>query len=185
MKHQISLHTIHAGYKYAALAEALYTSAFPEIEQRPIEDLYRCTLKNRCFWYAVLDGTTFIGMAYVVLYRKIAYILYLAVDEKKRNKQYGSDILAMLKEMYRDKKLVLFIESLDEKCDNYDMRVRRKAFYLRNGFYDTLLNQDCETDLGHCTYEILSTDPNLSEKEFATFTRHYPMTSSITVLHKR
>ena len=33
--------------------------------------------------------------------------------------------------MYDGMKVVLLIESLHEECDNMDIRIRRKGFYLR------------------------------------------------------
>lgn len=72
--------------------------------------------------------------------------MYLAVEPSLRNKNYGSIILRKLKEKYK----LLFL-SVDVPVDN--ISVRRKNFYLRNGFYDT--NKFYE-DTG-INYEVLCT----------------------------
>ena len=73
--------------------------------------------------------------------------MYLAVEPNLRNQNYGSRILMDLKEKYK----VLFL-SIDSPVDN--ISVRRKNFYLRNGFYDT--NKFYE-DTG-INYEVLCTN---------------------------
>ena len=40
-------------------------------------------------------------------------------------------------EKYKDCTNILDIESPEQVCDNQDVRRRRHAFYLRNGFRDT------------------------------------------------
>lgn len=68
-----------------------------------------------------------IGMCYIVNCTNAYYLMYLAVVPSLRNKNYGSMILKDLKEKYK----VLFL-SVDVPVDN--ISVRRKNFYLRNGF---------------------------------------------------
>lgn len=88
-----------------------------------------------------------IGMCYIVNCTNAYYLMYLAVVPSLRNKNYGSMILRDLKEKYK----VLFL-SVDVPVDN--ISVRRKNFYLRNGFYDT--NKFYE-DTG-INYEVLCTN---------------------------
>ena len=86
-------------------------------------------------------------MCYIVNCDNAYYLMYLAVEPNLRNKSYGSKILNDLKEKYK----LLFL-SIDEP--NNSMSIRRKNFYLRNGFYD--INKSYE-DTG-INYEILCTD---------------------------
>ena len=79
------------------------------------------------------------GFVSLVLFKDIAYIFFLAVDDKCRNQGYGSKILSSLKEMYRDSVLLLCYEEVDEKYPDNDIRKRREAFYKRNGFIDNEL----------------------------------------------
>lgn len=87
-------------------------------------------------------------MCYVVNCNNAYYLMYLAVEPNLRNKNYGSHILIDLKDKYK----ILFL-SIDEPVN--ELSIRRKKFYLRNGFYDT--NKYYE-DTG-VNYEVLCTNP--------------------------
>ena len=90
--------------------------------------------------------------------------------------------LKELAQMYDGMKVVLLIESLHEECDNMDIRIRRKGFYLRNGFYDTeYIQSTCE---GAAIYDILSTSQEFSTDKWKTFVAHYPMESHMDALYK-
>ena len=73
--------------------------------------------------------------------------MYLTIQPELRNNNYGSKILQDLNDKY--KTLLL---SIDEPIDA--LSIRRKNFYLRNGFYDT--NKYYE-DTG-VNYEVLCTN---------------------------
>ncbi len=96
--------------------------------------------------------------------------------------RYGAQILKELAQMYDGMKVVLLIESLHEECDNMDIRIRRKGFYLRNGFYDTEYIQS--TYEGAAIYDILSTSQEFSTDKWKTFVAHYPMESYMDDLYK-
>ena len=59
---------------------------------------------------------------------------YLAVSPSARNGGIGSSILGALREKYPNHRIFLEIESVWEDVPDRDARLRRKAFYLRNGF---------------------------------------------------
>ncbi len=69
----------------------------------------------------------------------LAYLAFLAVDDTRRSRGYGSRILDAFGERYDDHTQVLEIEPVEEGFDNYEQRVRRLAFYKRNGFQETNL----------------------------------------------
>ena len=132
--------------KYVNKIEELYLNSFPEDERFPFWILQECSKENNSDLYAILDNDKMIGMCYIVNCTNAYYLMYLAVVPSLRNKNYGSMILRDLKEKYK----VLFL-SVDVPVDN--ISVRRKNFYLRNGFYDT--NKFYE-DTG-INYEVLCT----------------------------
>lgn len=116
--------------------KSLYFSAFPKNERQPF-----CLLKSRAKsgrgeLHIARDGETFVGFAYVITYLDMAYLFYFAIDGELRGKGYGSEILTELKRIYEGKRLFLARETLDEGADNYDQRVKRHSFYLKNGFSD-------------------------------------------------
>ena len=93
--------------------------------------------------------------------------MYLAVESGLRNKNYGSQILTDLKEKYK----TLFL-SVDEPID--DISIKRKNFYLKNGFYDT---NKFYQDTG-VNYEILCTNDKYAITDDIMKTRYTNMTNN-------
>lgn len=133
--------------EYKNKIEKLYLESFPEEERFPFWILEECSKEDNSDLLAILDNDRFIGMCYLVNCNNAYYLMYLAVEPELRSQNYGSRILADLKEKYK----TLFL-SVDEPID--DISIRRKNFYLRNGFYDT--NKYYE-DTG-VNYEVLCTN---------------------------
>lgn len=127
--------------------EKLYLSAFPKEERFPFWILEECSKKDNSSLYSIFDNNLFIGMCYIVNCDDAYYLMYLAVESELRNKNYGSKILKDLKQKYK----TLFL-SIDMAID--EISIKRKNFYLRNGFYDT--NKYYE-DTG-VWYEVLCTN---------------------------
>ena len=115
----------------------LYISAFPENERPPLEWFYRAVnyyRENQVVGY--YDNDAFIGFSYLVFYQDIVYIAFLAVDEKQRNQGYGTLILNDIKNTYSDYIKLLCFEEVDTKYHDYDNRLKRQKFYLKNGYID-------------------------------------------------
>ena len=112
----------------------LFLSAFPE-DERPPANIYFKNFKkdiNQLFGFYV--GDTFIGFASVTFYKDICYLFFLAVKEEQRDKGYGSKIISILKERFKDYVLLICYEEVDKKYPDYENRLRREKFYIRNGF---------------------------------------------------
>lgn len=160
----------------------LYHSAFPKIERHPVMELFRASGKGMAEFLRFTDGGRFIGLAYMIVRGKVAFLLYLAVDKDKRNRGYGSAILQAIRNRYPDKDIVLLIESLHEECDNMDIRVRRKKFYLRNGLRDTgLIQNSCG---GEANYDILNTREEFSTDAYSYLLDHYPFKTYLEDIRK-
>lgn len=160
----------------------LYLSAFPKIERHPVMELFKASSKDRADFLNFTDSGEFIGLAYMIVRGSVAFLLYFAVDDSKRNKGYGSAILKTIRERYDGKDVVLLIESLHEKCDNMDIRIRRKYFYLRNGFHDTgLIQSSCG---GKANYEILNTMEQFSREAYRYMLLSYPFKSYLEDIYK-
>lgn len=134
--------------EYKDRIEELYLESFPEDERFPFWILEECSKENNSDLLAIVDNGVFVGMSYIVNCNDAYYLMYLAVAPNLRNKNYGSHILMDLKEKYK----TLFL-SIDEPIN--ELNIRRKNFYLINGFYDT--NKYYE-DTG-VNYEVLCTNP--------------------------
>ena len=153
--------------KYVNKIEELYLNSFPENERFPFWILHECSKENNSDLYAIFDNDIMIGMCYIVNCKNAYYLMYLAVEPSLRNKNYGSRILRDLKEKYK----VLFL-SIDMTVDN--ISVRRKKFYLRNGFYDT--NKFYEDTGIH--YEVLCTSNEYEINDNLMRMRYVNMTNN-------
>lgn len=149
--------------EHLAKAKALYYSAFPSEERAPWWVLKRRAKQGRAELLAAVDAGQFAGMAYVVTLNDMVYLFYLAVEEDRRGRGTGSEILTELKKKYSGKRLYLSREQLDSNAENYPQRESRYRFYLSNGF----------TDMGCCikestvTYDVMGVGGSVTPEEYA------------------
>lgn len=131
--------------------EELYYSAFPKAERTPFPLMkLRAKQGNGVMLTACEDGR-FVGFAYIIEHKDCAYLFYLAIIPEMRGSGCGTAILDQLKEHYKRGRLFLAREALDPSSDNYEQRVRRHNFYLRNGFED----YPCKIHEGTVTFETM------------------------------
>jgi GNAT superfamily N-acetyltransferase len=145
------------------LLKQLYETAFPKDEQIPWDDLVRLIGEMHLDFTAYYENDQLIGFTIVYprpsltssssvatqpcsselrrpsLLRPFNWYWYFAVKEELRGKGLGQQILNQLIERYKGQSCVLDMESPRQECDNKEQRLRRHAFYLRNGFRDTNL----------------------------------------------
>jgi len=114
------------------------------------------------------DEDEFIGLSYVVNSEEMAFILYLAVNEKFQSMGYGSEILELIKDEYKDKEIVLNVEPIKENSLDYEKREKRYNFYLKNGFIDT----GCYVD-DDSKYMVLSNREELNKDEYKKLVKKY------------
>lgn len=111
----------------------LYNEAFPAYERKPFSLIRSMQKKGKSdIWYFEKNGT-FAGLVFTINSSDVILIDYLAMVPNRRGKGIGSEIIAQLRKYYADKGIFVEIESIFDKCDNPDERLRRKQFYLRNG----------------------------------------------------
>ena len=126
---------------------SLYEVAFPVEERLPLWQLSWNGLKR-----------VFVGLTYTIYTDNLVYLLFLAVEESKQSQGYGSQILAQVKKEAGVRPCVLTIEPMDEEdASNRNQRLKRLAFYERNGYQ--LLNHFYFE--GTERYQILTTDRSL------------------------
>ncbi len=133
---QVTLQKLQPRTPDFQLCKRLYHTAFPADERAPFWLMQR-RMKHPDvdFWGIYADGIC-AGLMYVVSYGTLSYLFYFAISDACRGKGIGSRALAALRETYPDHRIFLAIERLEETAPNYPERVRRKAFYERNGFED-------------------------------------------------
>lgn len=119
----------------------IYYEAFPKAERKPYLFMKRCARRGKLDMLSLRDGDATRGLVFVCVYRDICFIDYLAIDRTCRGGGAGSEMLALIKEKYKGKRIFLEMEVVEktiegQPVDNYDERARRKKFYNKNGFFE-------------------------------------------------
>lgn len=116
---------------------ALAREAFPPEEHIPPEELIRMSQEGAMDFWALYDGTKFIGFIVAVTFKTMAYLFFLAIDAFCRSHGYGSKALSLFAEQYPGCTHVVDMEMPEENAPNVEQRIARKKFYLRNGYKET------------------------------------------------
>ena len=143
--------------------KALYHKAFPRAERVPVKFLMDKdidSMLNACY-----DGELFCGFYSTLTFGDITHILFLAVDDVLRGQGYGSDFLALVSYHYPKNRIILDIEAEDSTAPNNEQRIRRKAFYEKNGYVESGI----EYRWRGVPYKILIKNGTITEKEFEDF----------------
>ena len=119
--------------------EPLFLSAFPEDERPPASYFFKSFDNPINHLYAFYDNDAFVGFTSLILYKDICYLFFLAVSPELRNQGYGSSILSEIKKLYKNNVLLLCYEEVDKKYKDYEKRLKRAQFYIKNGFIDNNL----------------------------------------------
>lgn len=144
------------------IVKKLYLSAFPKNERPPFFMLKAGVKKGAGDFFVARDGELFVGFAYTVIYKDLAYLFYFAIDDALRGKGYGSAVLTELKRIYGEKRFFLAREMLDKDAPNYDERVKRREFYLKNGFTDLPIKIK-EVSV---TFDVMGIDCTVKKEEY-------------------
>ena len=117
--------------------EALAKEAFPPEEYlAPIKLIEMSKDEGFDFW-ALYDENTFVGFITVRTYKQLSYLFFLAIDSKLRSEGYGSRAIKTLQALYPNKQQVVDMEMIDVSAENNEQRIKRRSFYLRNGYKPT------------------------------------------------
>lgn len=146
----------------------MYERAFPPGERRPIETLLKRGGEEGDF-IAFYDGSVFCGFANLLTWRDITHILYFAVDEDLRGMGYGTRALETIRSLKPENRILADIEVAYPGSGNNEQRIRRKEFYLRNGYMESGITYRWREE----SYEILVNGGPVSEDEFNGFWRHF------------
>ena len=117
---------------------ALYESAFPDEERIPWDDLLRLVCEMPLEFAEYREGAELLGLTIVYPRPRLSWFWYFAVPEEKRGRGIGQRILSALLSRYEGRSVVLDMEDpAQPDAPNPEQRLRRRAFYLRNGFRET------------------------------------------------
>lgn len=142
--------------------EAVNEEAFPPSERMSFDSAFELALKADADVLGIYDGKKPVGFVILLKNSECAYLYYLAIDQTVRTKGYGGAALHKLAEDYSDLQLILDFEEIDEAAPNYAQRIRRKRFYLRNGFCET----GCYTKLSENRFEVVCNGGALRKDAF-------------------
>ena len=143
----------------------LYLTSFPKYERMPWPVLRLNALRKGIGLTAYMDGETLRGFTASATVKDMHILLFFAVERSARGQGWGSKILSDVKEEYKN--VVLNIECLEPDAPNYPERLRRFAFYQKNGFHDTFWHV---WEVGG-KFRVLSTDPILNVKGYKALFR--------------
>ena len=140
----------------------LYREAFPIKERCPFFLLRSGTKKRKADFLIVKDDDTFIAFAYLIKYKDIVYLFYFAVVPEMRNKGIGSLIIQEIIKRYQGKRIILAVEQPTINLTDYDLRIRRKKFYIKNGFE----KRKCNLIEKKVIFDVLGMNGNISKEEY-------------------
>lgn len=141
----------------------LYLVSFPKRERVPMRYLMQNTADSE--FRAFYDAGEFCGFYSAITFGDITHILFLAVDENKRDHGYGSAILSHIAQTHPGQRLILDMEAVETCADNYEQRRERQAFYERNGYRESGIAYHWHD----VHYVIMIHGGKISEEEFDAF----------------
>lgn len=159
---KLNTEPITASSPFWSRVEALAKEAFPPEEYLAPKELVQMAEDAQFDFLALTEEGRFVGFMAVQVHRSLSYLFFLAIASELRASGYGSGAIEALKERYPDKTQVVDFEMLDQGASNYGQRVKRKRFYLRNGYRETgLFLSYCGVD-----YEVMCMGEDFREDEF-------------------
>lgn len=142
--------------------EKLYLSAFPECERKPFSLLIeKCKTDQVDIWRLEEEGQ-FCGLVITMNDADLVLIDYLAISTEKRGCGCGSKALDLIRGAYPARRVFLEIESTSVQADNYEQRISRKHFYLKNG----LRELGIEAKVFDTEMELLTFEKDLTFEEY-------------------
>ena len=148
--------------KNIADIERLNAEAFPVEEQIPIYDLVRMSKQDEYVLLAAYEEERFIGFTFLTVKKPSVYLFLLAVSASLRSKGYGGKIVQSICKIYSDCQIVVDIQRIDEPCNNLQQRLKRREFYLRNGFHPT----SSYLLFNGMNFDILCSNPSFNKNAF-------------------
>lgn len=156
------------GTKIYRMVRRLFLEAFPAEERRPFWSLWLLSVVKRAVQLqAYKRENLFCGFSLTVCTQTYLYISFLAVPPEVRSQGCGAQILNILRKQY-GKPILVEIEVPEDGTPNQEQRLRRKNFYLRNGFQS--LNREIVGRGIH--FELMSTEATYDREAYSEIFPH-------------
>ena len=153
------------GYFDRARIKHLYKRAFPRSERKPFSIIMKMQKEGKSDVWYFEDDSGFLGMATTINSTDTVLIDYFAVADKRRGEGHGTEMLGALLELYSPRGVFLEIEIPYEDAPDYEVRRRRREFYLRAG----LLPMNTRAKLFGVDMELLGVDCALDFDAYRDF----------------
>lgn len=128
---------LHPDSKNRKCFERINNEAFPAPERMSFDEIFDFASGTNTDVLGIYDDETPVGFVVFLKNTECGYLYYIAIDVGVRSKGYGSAVLQKMMDEYPKLQIILDFEELDESAENNKQRIRRKNFYLRNGFHET------------------------------------------------
>lgn len=148
--------------------EKINREAFPPDEYMPLTEMLEVQARGEFDVLALLDGETPVGFMAVSSDEATAYLFFLAIGKDFRAKGYGGQALALYRELYQGRQCTVDLEPLDPAAENAEQRVRRRRFYLKNGFKPS----GYALEYRGAVFELFCTTPLLNTAAFLRLAEH-------------
>ena len=136
-KLNLELRKLNTNSEDRDLFEQINKEAFPASERMSFNEIFAFASDTSTDVLGIYEDKKPIGFAVLLKNKECGYIYFLAVDGHMRSNGYGSAAIRKMSEVYPGLQLVLDFEPIDASAENNAQRIRRKKFYLRNGFHET------------------------------------------------
>ncbi|MEK4670230.1 GNAT family N-acetyltransferase [Niallia sp. FSL R7-0271] len=150
--------------------KALISESFPRNEQIPFWFLLWKSKKNFVDLLGVYADNSLVGFIYLITHKDLTFVLYFAIDNKHRSKGFGSMAISKLREYCPNNRIMLNIEAVKENASNYEQRVKRKKFYINNGFKNaSLMIEENSNNL----FEVLVNNSDVTVAEYTNLLKRF------------
>lgn len=117
--------------------EQINDEAFPVSERMSMDEIFSFASDTNTDVLGIYENDIPIGFAVLLRNEECGYLYYLAIDRCVRSKGYGGAAIKKILATYSQLQIILDFEEINDNAENNDQRIRRKKFYLQNGFHET------------------------------------------------
>ena len=161
----MEMRTVCRGSADQEILERINEEAIPENERNTLDDLFATGMDGNLEILGIYDQDEPVGFLVVRKYRRIRYLAYLAIRRDLRSRGIGGSAVRELIRRNPGCRTVVEFEAPDSDSAGNSLKVRRKHFYLRNGFNET----GWFTSYDGTEFEIGCSGQTFDEKEFGEF----------------
>lgn len=117
--------------------EGILKRQFPPEEYMSLGTLLGLQDKGDVEIWALYANKELAGFTALRIQGTMAYLFFLAFDDRYQGKGYGKEAVKKIGSLYSDKALTVDFELVDGSAANNEQRIRRRCFYLKCGFVET------------------------------------------------